>query len=90
MHAVIAQKIERDPKLLDVPRNNLKRWSARWENEVPAWYGEWRGIMNRPWAEIAAIITEPSEEGARLRQSSPFAGILSAAERKRIYAAFRA
>lgn len=90
MHAVIAQKIERDPKLLEVPRNNLKRWSARWENEAPAWYGEWRGIMNRPWAEIAAIITEPSEEGARLRQSSPFAGILSAAERKRIYAAFRA
>lgn len=90
MHAVIAQKIERDPKLLDVPRNNLKRWSARWENEVPAWYDEWRGIMNRSWADIAAIITEPSEEGARLRQSSPFAGVLSAAERKRIYAAFRA
>lgn len=90
MHAVIAQKIERDPKLLNVPRNNLQRWSGRWENEAPAWYGEWRGIMNRPWAEIAAIITEPSEEGARLRQSSPFAGVLSAAERKRIYAAFRA
>ena len=91
MHAVIAQKIEKDPKLLEVPRNNLKRWNARWENnEAPAWYDEWRGIMNRPWLEIAAIITEPSEEGARLRQSSPFAGVLSAAERRRIYEAFRA
>jgi hypothetical protein len=90
MHAVIAEKIERDPRLLEVPRNNLKRWKARWdENEAPAWYDEWRGIMNRPWPEIAAIITELSEEGARLRQSSPFAGVLSAAERKRIYAAFR-
>jgi len=90
MHAVIAQKIERDPALLDVPHNNLKRWRARWETEAPAWYGEWCGIMNRPWPEIASIITEPSEEGARLRQSSPFAGVLSAAERKRIYEAFRA
>jgi hypothetical protein len=90
MHAVIAQKIERDPRLLDVPRDNLKRWSARWENEAPAWYAEWCGIMDRSWPEIAAIITEPSEEGARLRQSSPFAGVLSAEERRRIYEAFRA
>ncbi|MET0498650.1 MAG: hypothetical protein ABW106_10340 [Steroidobacteraceae bacterium] len=90
MHAVIAQKIERDPKLLDVPRNNLKRWITRWEGDAPAWYEEWRAIMDRPWLEIAGIITEPSEQGARLRQSSPFAGILSAVERKRIYEAFRA
>jgi hypothetical protein len=46
--------------------------------------------MSRPWSEIAAIMTEPSEEGARLRQSSPFAGVLSATERRRIYEAFRA
>lgn len=90
MHSVIAQKIERDPKLLDIPRNNLKRWSARWQDRAPAWHEEWRGIMNRPWREIAALITEPSEEAARLRQSSPFAGVLSAAQRRRIYEAFRA
>lgn len=90
MHVVIAQKIEREPELLHIPRDNLKRWKARWENEAPAWYDEWCNIMSRPWPEIAAIITEPSEEGARLRQSSPFAGVLSAAERKRIYEAFRA
>ena len=90
MHAVIAQKIDNDPKLLDVPLNNLERWRARWENDMPAWYREWQKIMRRPWAEIAAIITEPSAEGARLRQSSPFAGVLSAQERKRIYEAFRA
>jgi hypothetical protein len=90
MHAVIAQKIERDPQLLDVPRNNLKRWRARWDEQLPAWHEEWTGIMQRPWSEIAAIITEPSEEGARLRQSSPFPGVLTAVERRRIYEAFRA
>jgi hypothetical protein len=90
MHAVIAEKIQRNPKLIETAHRNLERWRARWENEAPEWHREWTGIMQRPWPEIAAIITEPSEEGARLRQSTPFAGILSAAERRRIYEAFRA
>lgn len=90
MHAVIAEKVQRDPKLLKVAHDNLKRWRARWEDAPPGWHQEWTGIMTRPWLEIAAIMTEPSEEGARLRQSSPFAGVLSVTERRRIYEAFRA
>ena len=34
------------------------------------------------------IITDPGEDAARLRQSSPFAGILTQAERRRVYEAF--
>jgi hypothetical protein len=90
MHAVIAAKISRDPKLLAIPRRNLDRWSARWSNDAPAWFLEWRRILARPWTSIAAFITEPSEEATRLRQSSPFAGVLTPLERKRIYEAFRA
>ena len=90
MHAVIAEKIQRNPALLDVARRNLARWRARWDDQPPAWHREWAGILQRPWSDIAAIITEPSEEGARLRQSTPFAGVLSATERRRIYEAFRA
>ena len=90
MHAVIAQKIERDPTLLAVPHNNLKRWRDRWENNPPAWFEEWREIMNGSWRDIAALLTEPSENAARLRQSSPFPGVLTVQERKRIYEAFRA
>jgi hypothetical protein len=89
MHAVIAEKIQRDPSLLTIPRNNLQRWKSRWEGDAPSWFKEWLEIMRRPWLEIAALITEPSETAARLRQSSPFAGVLSAAERRRIYEAFR-
>lgn len=89
MHAVIAAKIDREPKLLVIARNNLKRWRTRWEGGAPAWHREWCQILTRPWPEIAAIMTEPSEEGARLRQSSPFAGVLSATERRRVYDAFK-
>ena len=90
MHAVIAYKIERDPTLLAIPRNNLKRWMEQRDSDVPAWFSEWREILRRPWPQIAALITEPSEKAARLPQSSPFAGVLTADERKRIYETFRA
>ncbi len=89
MHTVIAQKIERDPSLLWVPRNNLKRWSRRWTGNPPAWFREWSEILAWKWPQIATLIAEPSEKAARLRQSSPFAGVLTGEERRRIYAAFR-
>jgi hypothetical protein len=90
MHAVVARKIDRDPTLLAIPQNNIKRWSARWKDDAPAWFYEWQSLLKQPWQHIAALITEPSERAARLRQSSPFAGVLSNEERRRIYEAFRA
>ena len=90
MHAVIARKIERDPTLLAIAHRNLQRWRIRGKDAPPAWLEEWQEVLKQPWQHIAALITEPSENGARLRQSSPFAGILTSKERWRIYEAFRA
>lgn len=90
MHAVIARKIERDPKLLEIARSNIERWSEQRQQDAPAWLNEWREILNQPWRNVAALITELSENAARLRQSSPFAGVLTNDERRRIYEAFRA
>jgi hypothetical protein len=88
MHALIAGKLARDPSLLSKPRQNLENWSARWQHP-PRWVHEWRQILGLPWQQIAALIAEPSERAARLRQSSPFAGVLTPEERLRIYDAFR-
>ena len=90
MHTVIAQQLVRDPKVLSRARRNLKRWARRQPGDAPLWMLEWRSLLARPRDEVAALIAEPSERGARLRQSSPFAGTLSASHRKRIYDAFRA
>lgn len=89
MHALIAEKIRSDPRLLEVARNNLQRWRHRWPQQPPAWFEEWLRIMSWQWPRIAALITEQSEHAIRLRQSSPFAGVLNAAERKRVYETFR-
>jgi hypothetical protein len=90
MHAVIARKIERDPGLLDVARRNLERWRARRQGSPPAWLEEWQALLERPWQAVAAFITGHSDRATRLRQSSPFAGILTNEERWRIHEAFRA
>jgi hypothetical protein len=67
----------------------IARWRAQRGQNVPAWLSEWQDLLDQPWESIAALITEPSENGARLRQSTPFAGILTQQERRRIYEAFR-
>jgi hypothetical protein len=90
MHAVIAQKIQRDPRLLEIARNNIKRWETRSQGQVPSWLKEWKTILDRPWPQIAALLTEQSDNAVRLRQSTPFAGVLTSNERRRIYEAFRA
>jgi hypothetical protein len=89
MHVMAAEKIDRDRKLLDVPRRNLERWKSRWGVSSPAWVTEWQEILSKPWPAIAALITELTENATRLRQSSPFAGVLSPSERRKVYEAFR-
>jgi len=90
MHCLIARKIEADRRLLDAVRRNLAKWSARYADGTPRALDEWREILDRPWPEIAALITDAGESAVRLRQSSPFAGVLTPAERRRVYDAFRA
>ena len=90
MHCLIAQKIAADPSLLELARRNVESWIARYGDGPPRALEEWRAILRRPWPEIAAILTDAGETATRLRQSSPFAGVLSQAERRRVYEAFRA
>ena len=89
MHVLIAAKIRRDPTLLDRARRNIQRWRERSAGSPAPWLREWSLVLSRPWPAIAAIISDMTPRSTRLRQSSPFAGILSAAERRRVYEAFR-
>jgi hypothetical protein len=78
----IAAGLENHPEWLELARANLDRWS-RLNHNAPALlrcYDEWRGILSRPLAEITAILTATTDEGQRLRQNSPFVGVLSPQE----------
>ena len=89
MHCLAARKIEHNPALLDQVRRTLEIWRSRYGADTPRALDEWKAILRQPWPGIAAFITDQGERAMRLRQSTPFAGVLSARERARVYAAFR-
>lgn len=82
LHAAVAAKLEAQPELLDVARQNLQRWlSAR----PAAALREWQAILDRaPLPEVIELLRARSADATRLRQSSPFAGVLSQSERQSI------
>lgn len=90
LHCKIKRKIDQKPDLLETPRLNLARWSESASGPLPAYIKEWQEILDQPWPDVAAFITSFSDEAVRLRQSSPFAGVLNPKERKQVYDAFRA
>lgn len=46
-------------------------------------------MLRLPWPEIAALMTEQSENGVRLRGTTPFLEVLTLRERRRVCDAFR-
>ena len=78
----VAARLRASPELVSVARENLARWS-RLNAGAPSLlrcYAEWRQILDRPLDQVCETLCAQNEEGQRLRQNSPFAGILSPAE----------
>jgi hypothetical protein len=89
LHTRVAEKLEADPALLAVARANLARWQAA--DDTPSLvYAEWERILDEPLEAITRLLTDRSERATQLRQSSPFAGILTDAERSTIYESYSA
>jgi hypothetical protein len=86
----VAEKIRRDPALLQRALDNLARWKER-RSTWPRCLSEWEEIISsRTLDDVLAILLEDSEEGRRRRQSSPFTGILTLAERREIFKRYEA
>ena len=82
-HIAIAAKIDADRTLLAVPKRNILRWAEQTGTTPPA-LAEWSGVLDRPWPEIRRILVSSDDNATRLRQSTPFTGILSQRERYEI------
>jgi hypothetical protein len=89
LHRLIAKKIEASPALLDKARDNLHRWQQASASPSPA-LAEWEQVIRGPIHQVIALLIQPSERATRLRQSSPFCGILTDAERRAIYESYSA
>ena len=87
MHRVIAAKLRADPALLAIAFDNIARWRPTAGRAT--WYlDRWEELLRRPFEELLRIIQEDSEEMRAMRQSNPFAGVLTPKERWEIYDSF--
>ena len=76
----VAVRLRESGQPLVIARENLARW-RRLNPGSPALlrcYDEWDAILGRPVEGICNVLCADTEEGRRLRQNSPFAGVLSA------------
>lgn len=83
MHRRIAARLERDPDaVLAKAFANLDRWQERHRGSaLEPVFQEWRELLgSMSPAVLAAFITAGDERATRMRQSSPFAGVLSPRE----------
>jgi hypothetical protein len=85
--SAVVERIDRDPRRRGLlkARANCRRWLSRRDDRA---IREWQEILGKSWAEIRLILLDDSEQARRLRQSTPFCGILTPRERWDIYRDF--
>jgi len=87
MFRAIADKIERDPAHLQTGLDNLDRWIASGIDQRPK-LEEWRGRIlaaqrsTEALGDLLALLREDGERAEYEREFSPFAGVLTTAERR--------
>jgi hypothetical protein len=82
-HRVVAERIVREPLLLERARATVAAWLA--EGRAPFYAHAWGQVLSSPVDSIARLITSDTEEARALRQATPFAGVLGPHERWRIW-----
>ncbi len=78
MHRRIARRLQSAPgEVIGKARENLRRWRETRGGILPPALEEWERLLDRlPPDELNALLVAEDEEAVRLRQSSPFAGVL--------------
>ncbi len=88
LNEAIGRKISLDPTIIESTKNEIIKLISE-HKESSIYFLRWLEILNSPLDFIQSKLIEDGEEMAALRQSSPFAGILSPKERWEIYETFR-
>ncbi len=87
----VAGRIVADPD--DARRRafeNLERMRTTSRGQTRLWLDEWERLLHGPVDKLLATLVSPSPKSRELRQNSPFAGLLTEAERADVLAAWQA
>ena len=87
--AVAARVAENPVRVLAHARRNLERLDTVHEGTtVTTWLKRWREVIDAGPEVVMDTLTSKTPEASDLRQNSPFAGVLSDAERRKVLASF--
>jgi hypothetical protein len=89
-HRLIAARLRGQPALVEKARGNLARWLETCSTRARPALLEWQHLLDGPFDELLVLLEATDERATRLRQSSPFCGILTEEERLRIIREFYA
>ena len=88
LHEAIAERLAEDPASgIARARRTLERMVAGPAGSSQL-IKEWRVLLDRPLAGLLPVLTDPGPWARELRHVTPFAGILTAAERAAVYERF--
>ena len=87
---VIAARLRSEPTLRERARGTVVRWLAHSSAASCPDLLEWQRLLDGPFEALLAIVEGTDERSTRLRQSSPFCGILTQRERTAILKEFQA
>ncbi len=88
LHAAIAVRLRDNPvPVLLIARASLARMRTLHPGARPL-LDEWRVLLRRPLSALLPVLRDPSPWARELRHVTPFTGVLSAAERTRVYRDF--
>lgn len=75
---------------MDKARANVVRWLETCSTGTRPALLEWQLLIAGPFDELLSLMEATDERATRLRQSSPFCGILTEAERLAVIREFQA
>lgn len=87
--AAVAAKLRQNPEVvLAKARANLSRMRTAASHEH-RWIDVWESVLETGPRHVAALLTSTDQFARDLRQTSPFAGVLSVAERREAVAGLK-
>jgi len=84
-HAVAGRLVMDPGPTLELARQGLGRMqAASRRGSARVWLNEWAKLLDAPLPDLLSALTSPGQRSRELREHSPFAGVLTDAERARV------
>lgn len=92
LHRAVLGPLMIDPRaVLDMARQNIQAWipQHRADGMAVRYLELWQDVLDGGVDDVVEVLTGTDEVSCELRQNSPFAGVLSGADRRQALRSFR-